>query len=92
MTHLINLTEAKSVTYDTDLKTIVQRMMDENVLSLDVTRDGAVIGKVTHYDLFRVLIELLDQPEKHGMFESAEEWLYEAPVAQLVNTLAQTGI
>lgn len=82
----------KTVRYESDLKAIAERMIDEKISSFLITKDDAVVGIVTHEDLLRVLVHLLGQPEKEGLFENLQKWLYKIPVGEIANSLAQAGI
>lgn len=82
----------RAVDEKTDLKTVA-RLMVKNKISavLVVNAKSRPVGIITHEDLLKVLVEILDTntPE---FAEGFEEFVYNSPVGPIATSLSQIGI
>lgn len=82
---------AETVSTNTKLKEVAQEMIDNKVSALVITDDALeATGVITHEDLLKVLIKLLD--ENTSLKDRVTEVFYKSPVGEMINMLKDMGI
>lgn len=75
---------------DTDLLTAVRAMIDKKISAVVVTRQGSMVGIVTHEDMLRVLAGLLSGPISTK--EKVLAFTYNSPLGSISSMLAMAGL
>lgn len=77
----------KTVDYNEPLQTIAQRMVDEKISSFLVTKNGPIVGIITHEDLLQVLVKLLGPKREVKLIKDLTQWFYKTPVGEVAVNL-----
>ncbi len=81
----------KTVPFDTELISVVQEMLDNKINSVLITKQGKVVGIISHQDLLQVLSDNL-YPVKDKVLESLQNWLSKTPIGEVAHSLSLNGI
>jgi CBS domain-containing protein len=86
-------TPVHTVEFKTNLVDVAKQMIDKKISSLLVQDNNEVVGIVTHEDLLKALVHILEKPPvTDRLLGKLIEFNYNSPVGQVVNTLAEMGI
>lgn len=79
------------VSYDAELLLVVQKMIDQKVSAILISKNQTSIGIITNEDLLKILADLLRPTEDDGI-EKVQGWLYNSPIGEIASRLANIGI
>ncbi len=84
----------RTVPASTSVSEIAQTMVKEKISSIMVFDEEQRSGIVTHEDLLKVLIDMLDEDNtpKQNLKDKIESWIYESPLQNIAGELSNTGI
>lgn len=78
------------VEYDTNLIDVAKKMVEQKISSVLIHNGAKMIGIVTHEDLLRVLISLLNPPATRT--ELLSRWAYHSPIGKIATALSEIGL
>lgn len=82
---------AETMSSKTKIKEVAQQMIKKKISAFVITEDDEeATGIITHEDLLRVLVQLLD--DKSTLRDRIEQAIYKSPVGSVVNLLKEMGI
>ena len=82
--------EVITTTEDTPLEEVARLMVDNQIGSLPVMRDGLVVGIITESDIFRVFLEVFGAREK-GIRLTVLAPYVKGSMAQITSTITNAG-
>ncbi|MDZ4662049.1 MAG: CBS domain-containing protein [Pseudomonadota bacterium] len=87
-------TPVESVPSDAKLSDVARRMVIEKISAFLVTKNENIIGIITHEDLLRALVHLLETrtDRDDSVKLSVSDLTYNSPVGHIVNSLNFAGI
>ncbi len=82
---------AETMSSHSKLKEVAQEMIEKKISAVVLTEDSLEAnGIITHEDLLRVLVKLLD--ENTTLKDKVKEVIYKSPVGDVINMLRDMGI
>lgn len=84
----------ESVAADAKLSTVAKRMVLKKISAFMVTKNGHIVGIVTHEDLLRALVNLLEErTDKDDRIDlNTSDLTYNSPVGRIIESLSTAGI
>jgi acetoin utilization protein AcuB len=75
---------------DTSVVQVAQRMLDNKISSVIITKNDQVRGIVTNQDMLRFMVANVSK--SGSAKDKVLEWFYNSPVGQIATTLSNAGI